>query len=111
MAVRLIVEREREIQNFKSEEYYVVNGIFAITNPDGSASEVKAQLSSRFKTAEEVLAFLEQCKTATYTVESIQKKPIKRTPAPLHHVDPSAGGRPKAWPHCQSDDDDRPASV
>ena len=80
MAVRLIVEREREIQNFKSEAYYVVNGVFAITNPDGSASEVKAQLGSRFKTADEVLAFLEQCKASTYSVESIVKKPVKRTP-------------------------------
>ena len=82
VAVRLIVEREREIQQFKSEVYYVVNGIFAITNPDGSATEVKAQLGSRFKTEEEVKAFLEQCKNSTFTVESIQKKPVKRTPAP-----------------------------
>ena len=82
VAVRLIVEREREIQQFKSEIYYVVNGVFAIMNPDGSASEVKAQLGSRFKTVDEVLAFLEQCKASTYQVESIQKKPVKRTPAP-----------------------------
>ena len=82
VAVRLIVEREREIQGFKSEIYYVVNGVFAIINPDGSATEVKAQLGNRFKTTDEVLAFLEQCKNATYTVESIQKKPVKRTPAP-----------------------------
>ena len=82
VAVRLIVEREREILSFKSEIYYVVNGIFAITNPDGSATEVKAQLGSRFKTEEEVMAFLEQCKTSDYTVESIVKKPVKRTPAP-----------------------------
>ena len=82
VAVRLIVEREREILNFKSEIYYVVNGIFAITNPDGSATEVKAQLGSRFKTEEEVMTFLEQCKTSDYTVESIVKKPVKRTPAP-----------------------------
>ena len=82
VAVRLIVEREREIQSFKSEIYYVVNGVFALTNPDGSATEVKAQLGNRFKTEEEVLAFLEQCKTSDYTVESIVKKPVKRTPAP-----------------------------
>ena len=82
VAVRLIVEREREIQNFKSEVYYVVNGIFAITNPDGSATEVKAQLGTRFKTEEEVKAFLEQCKAADYSVESIVRKPVKRTPAP-----------------------------
>ena len=82
VAVRLIVEREREIQNFQSEEYYNVNGVFAITNVDGSASEVKAQLASRFKTEEEVMSFLEKCKDATFTVESIAKKPVKRTPAP-----------------------------
>ena len=82
VAVRLIVEREREIQNFQSEVYYSVSGIFAITNPDGSASEVKATLNSRFKTESDVIAFLEKCKNATFTVEAIQKKPIKRTPAP-----------------------------
>jgi len=82
VAVRLIVEREREIQNFQSETYYSVNGIFALTNADGSATEVKAQLANRFKTEEEVTAFLEKCKEATYTVESVTKKPVKRTPAP-----------------------------
>ncbi len=82
VAVRLIVEREREIQNFKSETFYNVNAIFAITNPDGSATEVKAMLGTRFKTHEEVTAFLEKCKDATFTVESISKKPLKRTPAP-----------------------------
>ena len=82
VAVRLIVEREREIQSFKSETFYNVNGIFAITNPDGSATEVKATLGTRFKTHEEVMAFLEKCKDATFTVESISKKPLKRTPAP-----------------------------
>ena len=82
VAVRLIVEREREIQNFKSETFYNVNGIFAIMNPDGSATEVKATLATRFKTHEEVMAFLEKCKDATFSVESISKKPMKRTPAP-----------------------------
>ncbi|MBR1389061.1 MAG: type I DNA topoisomerase [Prevotella sp.] len=82
VAVRLIVEREREIQNFKSETFYSVSGIFAITNPDGSATEVKAVLGSRFKTHEEVLDFLETCKDATFTVDSVSKKPLKRTPAP-----------------------------
>ena len=82
VAVRLIVEREREIQAFKSETYYSVNGIFAITNPDGSATEVKAQLANRLKTEEEVTSFLEKCKTATFNVDSVAKKPVKRTPAP-----------------------------
>ena len=82
VAVRLIVEREREIQAFKSETYYVVNATFGVLNKDGSASEVKATLSQRFKTQQEAEAFLEQCKDAEFTVESIQKKPMKRTPAP-----------------------------
>ena len=82
VAVRLIVEREREIQDFKSEEFYNVYGTFAIINPDGSASEVKAQLSNKLKTYDEVISFLEKCKDATFTVEDISKKPMKRTPAP-----------------------------
>ena len=82
VAVRLIVERERELQAFNSETYFAVNGIFAITNPDGSQSEVKATLGQRFKTEEEVVLFMEHCKEATFTVESILKKPMKRTPAP-----------------------------
>ena len=57
VAVRLIVEREREIQNFVSEPYYSVNGVFAVENPDGSASEVKATLNKRFKTEDEVMEF------------------------------------------------------
>lgn len=82
VAVRLIVERERDIQAFKSETYYRVNGIFAIANSDGSATEVKAELSTRFKTHAEVESFLERCKDTAFTIESITKKPLKRTPAP-----------------------------
>jgi DNA topoisomerase-1 len=82
VAVRLIVEREREIQNFVSEPFYRVNGIFAIINADGSATELKAELGTKFKTHDEALAFLEKCKEATFTIDSISKKPLKRTPAP-----------------------------
>ena len=82
VAVRLIVEREREVQAFKSEVYYSVNGIFGITNPDGSQSEVKATLATRLKSHEEVEQFLESCKEATFVVSGVQKKPMKRTPAP-----------------------------
>ena len=82
VAVRLIVEREREIQKFQSEPYYRVNAIFALISPDGSASEVKAELNKRFKKHEEVLKFLDLCKNATFSVEEVTKKPLKRTPAP-----------------------------
>ena len=82
VAVRLIVEREREIQSFQGESFYSVNGIFAITNADGSQTEVRALLGTRFKTHEEVEQFLEKCKDATFKVDSVSKKPLKRTPAP-----------------------------
>lgn len=82
VAVRLIVEREREIQKFKSESYYRVSAIFALINENGNATEVKAELDKRFKTHEEVEAFLEKCKDAKFTVETVNKKPLKRTPAP-----------------------------
>ena len=82
VAVRLIVERERELQAFKSEAFYNVTGVFGITNADGSQAEVKAQLATRLKSQAEVLELLELCKEATFKVESIQKKPVKRSPAP-----------------------------
>lgn len=82
VAVRLIVEREREIQNFKTEPYYRLNAIFGIDNADGSQSELKAELDTRFKTHDEALAFLEKCKTAEFSIGSIAKKPLKRSPAP-----------------------------
>ena len=77
VAVRLIVEREREIQNFKAEEYFRVTAIFDINGQD-----VKAELNQRFSTHEEAIEFLNKCKDAQFTVTSIQKKPLKRTPAP-----------------------------
>ena len=77
VAVRLIVEREREIQEFKPETYYRITAVFMI---DGQ--EVKAELDQRFSKHEEALAFLEKCKDAQFTISSIQKKPLKRTPAP-----------------------------
>ncbi|MEE1092429.1 MAG: type I DNA topoisomerase, partial [Prevotella sp.] len=82
VAVRLIVERERDIQAFKSEPYYRLNAVFALIAEDGSASEIKAELDTRFKTHDEAVAFLEKCKNAEFTISDISKKPLKRTPAP-----------------------------
>ena len=82
VAVRLIVEREREIQNFQPEPYYRLNAIFAVTSEDGLKNEIKTELNKRFKTHEEALAFLELCKQSKFTVSSITKKPLKRIPAP-----------------------------
>ena len=82
VAVRLIVEREREIQGFESEPYYRVNAIFGVCTEDGSMAEVKAELDKRFSTHDEVKAFLDKCKKANFTISSVTKKPLKRTPAP-----------------------------
>ena len=82
VAVRLIVEREREIQQFKSEPYYRINAIFAITNADGSQSEVKAELDKRFSNHDDAIAFLELCKNAEFSVDNVTKRPLKRMPAP-----------------------------
>ena len=80
VAVRLIVEREREIQAFVSEPFYRVNAVFTL--PGDEKTIVRAELPTRFKTHEEALAFLDRCKDATFTVDAVTKKPLHRTPAP-----------------------------
>ena len=82
VAVRLIVEREREINNFNPEASYRVSALFISKDAAGTNVELKAELSQRFKTKEEALAFLELCKSAKFTVDSIEKKPLKKSPAP-----------------------------
>ncbi|MDX8337685.1 type I DNA topoisomerase [Draconibacterium sp. IB214405] len=81
VAVRLIVERERDIRNFKSETWFRVNGYFLVPDENGNTTELKAELSKRFETRDEANAFLEKCKTAEFTVSDVVKKPGKRTPA------------------------------
>ena len=82
VAVRLIVEREREIQAFVSEPYYRVSAVFTVPQAEGHIAEVKAELDKRFATREEAVAFLERCRKAQFTVGSVSKKPLKRMPAP-----------------------------
>ena len=78
VAVRLIVEREREIQNFKGDDNFRVTAVF--TNAEGS--EVKAELNQRFSTQEQAEAFLEKCRSVNFTVQDVTTKPQKRVPAP-----------------------------
>ena len=80
VAVRLIVEREREIQQFKSEESYRVVALFTLPDtPNGT--EIKAELNQRFKNKEEANRFLESCKDASFTIRDITTRPQKRVPA------------------------------
>ena len=78
VAVRLIVEKEREVIAFESEASYRVTGQFLTE----SGEEIRAELSRRFQTREEAEAFLEACKGATFTIQEVTKKPAKRSPAP-----------------------------
>ncbi|MCA1751624.1 MAG: DNA topoisomerase I, partial [Flavobacteriales bacterium] len=76
VTVRLIVEREREIQNFKQEEWYRVTGIF-----ESEGRSFKAELSKRFPTVEEARTFLDSCGNANFAVDDLEVKPFKKKPA------------------------------
>lgn len=82
VAVRLIVEREREIQQFKPESSYRVTAVFEVPASNGSITLLKAELNKRFATRDEAKAFLEKCKEATFTIDAITTRPTKRNPAP-----------------------------
>ena len=83
VAVRLIVEREREIEQFQSEAAYQVTALFELPARAGeNPVQIKATLNRAFATESEAEAFLESCKKADFIVESVVKRPTKRTPAP-----------------------------
>ena len=82
VAVRLIVDREREIEKFKSEESYRVVGTFATKDANGQTILFNAELSQRFKTQAEAEDFLNALKKANFAVSSITQKPLRRQPAP-----------------------------
>lgn len=82
VAVRLIVEREREIENFEAEAAYRIQAIFIKTDEQGNKYEIKAELNKRLKTKEEALDLLEQLKKEnSYTIEDVVTKPVKKSPA------------------------------
>lgn len=76
VSVRLIVEREREVEGFNAVSSYRINGYFLV-----GGTELKAELSKRFDTKEEALTFVKNCQDAAYKVKDLQTKPGKRTPA------------------------------
>ena len=81
VAVRLIVEREREIKEFVPEASYKVVAIFKL-NIAGAEHDIRADYNGRFKTKKEAYAFLEKCKGAKFTVNDITTKPIRKMPSP-----------------------------
>ena len=78
VAVRLVVEREREISEFNVKSSYKVNANFDL----GKGKQLVAELPERFDNEKDALAFLESCKGAKFTISDLQTKPSKRSPAP-----------------------------
>jgi DNA topoisomerase-1 len=76
VAVRLIVEREREIQKFVSTSAFKISALFKV-----GSGLLKSELDKRFNTEAEAQAFLDKCKTSDFTIESLETKPAKRSPA------------------------------
>jgi DNA topoisomerase-1 len=81
VAVRLIAEREDDVKSFISTSAYRVVGDFLVNTPDDQA-KLEAELSTKFETKDEALAFLNKCIDARFTVASVETKPSKKSPAP-----------------------------
>ena len=81
VAVRLIVEREDEIKNFVNSSAYRITANFSFTI-DNHEYQLFAELPNRFDTEEEACKFLENCKTAEYSIKAVEKKPVSKCPAP-----------------------------
>ena len=82
VAVRLIVEREREIQAFQPVASYRLTAEFTGKDVNGEEVSLRTELNHRFSTREEAEAFLNQCRDMQFSITSIQHKPVKRQPAP-----------------------------
>ncbi|MDR3119424.1 MAG: type I DNA topoisomerase [Mediterranea sp.] len=81
VAVRLIAEREKEIQAFNSEASYRVSAIFTVPGSKGKTVELKTELTRRFKSKEEARRFLESCQSASFTIEDIATRPLTKSAA------------------------------
>ena len=81
VTVRLVVEREREINKFTTESGYRVTALFELQGENGDNNTLNTELSKRFKTKEEAEAFLESCKDATFVIDDVSTKPLKKSPA------------------------------
>ncbi len=82
VAVRLVVEREREIEQFVPTAQYKVSADFTGNDATGNAVVLHTELNHRFATEEEAREFLQACSKANFTIQTVQKRPTKRTPAP-----------------------------
>lgn len=81
VAVKLIVDREREIQGFNVSPFFKITSFFDVMNDKGEKVQLKAEYVSRIDNEKDAMDFLEKCNGATFTINSIEKKPLKRFPA------------------------------
>ena len=81
VAVKLIVEKEREIQKFTPKKYFRVTGKFLVPNGKGGETQLKADLSKRFDNLKDAESFLSKCLTSEFSVDTVEKKPLKKNPA------------------------------
>ena len=81
VAVRLIVDREREITGFQSVPFFRVNALFLVPENTGKIALLKAELNNRFDSVDGARAFLEKCNGAIFTVADIVTRPAKKSPA------------------------------
>jgi DNA topoisomerase-1 len=81
VAVKLIVEKEREIQKFTPKKYFRITGKFLVPNGKGGETQLKADLSKRFDNLKDAESFLSKCLTSEFTVDTVEKKPLKKNPA------------------------------
>lgn len=82
VAVRLIVDREREVEDFHPTASYRITALFEGVAENGEAVQLKTELNHHFSTKEEALNFLELCKQGEFYIHSVQTKPAHRSPAP-----------------------------
>ena len=82
VSVKLIVEKEREIQQFTPMKYFRITGKFMAPDGKGGWTRLKADLSKRLDTPNNAREFLTICQNSDFTVENIEKKPVKKSPAP-----------------------------
>ncbi|MEZ5049475.1 MAG: type I DNA topoisomerase [Saprospiraceae bacterium] len=82
VAVKLIVEKEREIRNFETTPFFKIQAIFNVLNDKNQATELKAEHPKRFESQEDAEVFIKKCIGAEFTISSIEKKPYKKNPAP-----------------------------
>ena len=81
VSVKLIVEREREIINFKSVPFFRVNALFDVRNEQGKQVKLRAESPTRYDAEKDAQAFLEACRGASYRIDDIEIKPLTRKPA------------------------------